>query len=249
MKISIVTVVYRAETTIGDALRSVARQNWDDLEHVVIDGASPDRTLDEVRRHAHENMIIVSEPDDGIYDALNKGFGRATGEVVGIVHADDILADAKVIEDVAAAFSDPEIDVVYGDLDYVAKDDPDRIIRHWRAGSFSQAKLRTGWMPPHPTLFLRRRVFETHGLFDTSFRIAADYEAVLRYFGAAGVRSAYIPRVLVKMRMGGESNRSLRAMLRKSHEDYRALRKNRIGGIGTLAGKNLSKISQFFLRG
>ncbi|HCQ66710.1 MAG TPA: glycosyl transferase [Rhodobacteraceae bacterium] len=249
MKISIVTVVYGAEKTIGEALESVARQSWKDIEHVVIDGASPDRTLEVIRDHERDNMVIVSEPDEGIYDALNKGYRLATGDVVGIVHADDILADHMVLERVAEAFADPEVDAVYGDLDYVAKEDPSRVIRHWQAGGFTRAKLRAGWMPPHPTLFLRRRVFETHGLFDTSFRIAADYDAILRYFGRAGVRSVYVPEVLVKMRVGGASNRSLRTILKKSREDYRALRKNGIGGIGALAGKNFSKIPQFFLRG
>lgn len=248
MKFSIVTVVYRAENTIGDAIASVSRQTLKDVEHVLVDGASPDGTLDVIRAHAHDNMVIVSEPDEGIYDALNKGYRLATGDVVGIVHADDILADDTVLERVTAAFSDPDVDAVYGDLDYVAKDNPDRIIRHWRAGTFSRAKLHAGWMPPHPTLFLRRRVFETHGLFDTSFRIAADYDVVLRYFGVAKIRAAYVPQVLVKMRVGGESNRSLGAMLTKSREDYRALRKNRIGGIFTLVAKNVSKVPQFFLR-
>lgn len=248
MKISVVTVAYRAENTIAAALESVAGQTWADVEHVVIDGASPDRTLEVIRAHAHDKMVVVSEPDQGIYDALNKGFRLSTGDVVGIVHADDILADDTVLERVAEAFEDPEVDAVYGDLDYVARDNPDKIIRHWEAGAFSQARLRAGWMPPHPTLFLRRRVFETRELFDTSFRIAADYDAILRYFGQ-GITSIYLPRVLVKMRVGGESNRSLAAILRKSREDYRALRKNRIGGVATVVGKNVSKIPQFFRRG
>lgn len=249
MKISIVTVAYRAEETVAETLDSVARQSWGDVEHVIVDGASPDRTLEVIRAHERPGMVVVSEPDDGLYDALNKGYGLTTGEVVGIAHADDFLADARVLERVAAAFDDPRIDAVYGDLDYVAKDDPTRVIRHWRAGAFSPARLRAGWMPPHPTLFLRRRVFETHGLFDTSFRIAADYDQILRYFGTGGIRVAHVPEVLVKMRVGGESNRSLAAMVRKSREDYRALRKNRIGGPYTLIGKNLSKIPQFFARG
>jgi len=183
VKISVVTVAYRAENTIAAALESVAGQTWADVEHVVVDGASPDRTLEVIRAHAHDKMVVVSEPDQGIYDALNKGFRLSTGDVVGIVHADDILADDTVLERVAEAFEDPDVDAVYGDLDYVARDNPDKIIRHWEAGAFSQARLRAGWMPPHPTLFLRRRVFETRELFDTSFRIAADYDAILRYFG------------------------------------------------------------------
>ena len=249
LKISIVTVAYGAEKTIGGALESVARQSWTDTEHVVIDGASPDGTLAVIRAHEHAGMVVVSEPDAGIYDALNKGFARASGEIVGLMHADDMFAHDHVLAAVADAFEDPAIDAVYGDLDYVAKDNPARVIRHWTAGPFSRVKLRMGWMPPHPTLFLRRRVFETHGLFDTSFRIAADYDAILRYFGAGDFRSTYIPQVLVKMRLGGESNRSLAAIVEKSKEDYRALRKNRVGGVATLLGKNVSKVPQFFRRG
>ena len=140
------------------------------------------------------------------------------------------------------------MDGVYGDLDYVAKDDAGRVIRRWRSGSYDSARLAMGWMPPHPTLFLRRSVIEQWGGYDTSFQIAADYDAVLRYLGQGGIKLAYIPEVLVKMRVGGESNRSLSRIIRKSREDYWALRKNGVGGFGTLAWKNLSKLPQF-LRG
>lgn len=248
MKISIVTVVYCAEDTIGIALESVAQQTWKSIEHVVIDGASTDGTLEEIRLRKNEAMVVVSEPDNGIYDALNKGFSLTTGDVVGIVHADDILADDRVLESIAQSFADPRVDAVYGDLDYVARDDPGRVIRHWRAGAFSTTRLRFGWMPPHPTLFLRKRVLEKLGLFDTSFRVASDYDLVLRYFGAGAIRPVYVPRVLVKMRVGGASNRSLGSIIEKSREDYRALRKNGVGGLPTLAFKNLTKIPQFFQR-
>ena len=248
MKISIVTVAHNAQDTIGAAIDSVRLQTRKAFEHVVIDGASSDATLNRIRAHQHDAMIVVSEPDDGIYDALNKGFNLSTGDVVGIVHADDILSDHDVLESVAKAFFDPRIDAVYGDLDYVSKDNPERTIRHWRAGSFSKDRLRFGWMPPHPTLFLRRQAIDNLGLFDISFRIAADYDLILRYFGSGEIRAAYISRVLVKMRVGGESNRSLRSIIRKSREDYRAIRKNSVGGISTLLLKNLSKVPQFVLR-
>jgi len=147
---------------------------------------------------------------------------------------------------VASAFADPEVDLVYGDLDYVAKDDTSRTIRRWKSGEYHRSKLAWGWMPPHPTLYLRRSVIERFGGFDTSFRIAADYDAILRYFGRGQARAVYIPRVLVKMRVGGESNRSLPKIFLKTREDYKALRRNGIGGIGALVWKNLSKLYQFF---
>ena len=241
-----VTAVWNRAATVGGAIDSVAAQTHPHIEHLVIDGGSTDGTLAEVEARRSHAMVVVSEPDRGIYDALNKGIARSTGEVVGLLHSDDFFADERVIERVAAAFADPAIDAVYGDLDYVSASDPTKVIRHWRAGPATPARLRRGWMPPHPTLFVRRRVFETHGAYDTRYRIAADYDAVLRWFGTAAITSAYIPEVLVKMRVGGESNASLAKILRKSREDYRALRANRVGGLGTLIAKNLSKLPQFF---
>jgi glycosyltransferase involved in cell wall biosynthesis len=246
LTISVITAVFNRADTIGQALDSVQAQTWPRVEHVVIDGASTDGTL-QVLQAARERLgVLVSEKDNGIYDALNKGLDRATGDVVGLMHSDDFYADDGVLEKVAAAFADPAVDGVYGDLDYVAKEDTSRVIRRWRSGDCSRARLRWGWMPPHPTLFLRRRVIEDFGGFDTSFRIAADYDAVLRYFWRGGIQAAYIPEVLVKMRVGGESNRSLSRILRKSREDLRALRKNGVGGVETLVWKNLSKVGQFF---
>lgn len=249
MKVSIITAVYNRVTSIAQAVESVQAQTWSDMEHVVIDGASTDGTLQILRSCLSDRAILISEPDKGIYYALNKGLARATGDIIGLMHSDDFFADDRVIESVVSAFSDPGVDAVYGDLDYVAKDEPSRIVRHWRSGEYQSGKLARGWMPPHPTLYLRRSVFEQWGGFDTSFRIAADYDAILRYFGRGRIRAAYIPRVLVKMRVGGESNRSLAKIWLKSREDYRALCNNGVGGLATLAVKNLSKVQQFFARG
>jgi glycosyltransferase involved in cell wall biosynthesis len=246
VKVSVVTAVWNRESTVGGAIDSVAAQTYPHIEHVVIDGASTDGTLAQVEARRRPGMVVVSERDAGIYDALNKGLARSTGDVVGLLHSDDFFAHAQVIERVAALFADPAIDAVYGDLDYISASDSGKVIRHWRAGEATPARLRLGWMPPHPTLFVRRHVFEKHGAYDTRYRIAADYDAVLRWFGTAAITSAYIPEVLVKMRVGGESNASLAKILRKSREDYRALRTNRVGGMGTLIAKNLSKLPQFF---
>jgi len=246
MKITIITAVYNRADCIEQAINSVQRQTYNDVEYVVIDGASSDGTLEVLRNCLDASATLLSEPDKGIYDALNKGFKLANGDILGIMHSDDFFADTEVLQDVAAAFTDPIVDAVYGDLDYVAKTDTRRVIRHWQSGAFHSSRLARGWMPPHTTLFLRRRVIEQWGGFDTRFRIAADYDAILRYFGQGKIRAAYIPRVLVKMRVGGESNRSLAKIWLKSREDYLALRRNKIGGLGALAWKNLSKLGQFF---
>lgn len=248
MTISIITAVYNRQSTIADAMRSLQAQRIADLEHVIQDGGSTDGTVDLVHSLADARTRIESDRDTGIYDALNKGIARATGDVIGLLHSDDLFAHDQVLARVAEAFDRGDIDGVYGDLEYVAKDDPSRVIRYWQSEPYRPALLKRGWMPPHPTLFLRREVFEQHGVYDTSFRIAADYDAMLRWLTKGQLRLAYIPEVLVKMRVGGESNRSLGRILKKSSEDYRALRRNGVGGVGTLAAKNLSKLPQFLRR-
>jgi glycosyltransferase involved in cell wall biosynthesis len=248
MKISIITAVYNNANFVADAVHSVQTQTWSDVEHIVIDGASTDDTMKVLDACLDDRMVLISEPDDGIYDALNKGLALATGEIVAFMHSDDFYADPHVLESVAAAFSDPLVDAVYGDLDYVAKEDTTCIVRHWCSGEYQPVKLKYGWMPPHPTLFLRRSIIKRWGGFDTNFKIAGDYDVILRYFFQAKIQSFYIQRVLVKMRLGGESNRSVFKVLLKMHEDYTALRHNRVGGIWTLLNKNFRKINQFWLR-
>jgi len=252
MKISVVTTLRNAVETIGDCLDSVAAQTHAQREHIVMDGASADGSLALLQQRGDQLAVLASEPDGGTYFGLNNGIARATGEVVGLLHADDVYADPQVLARVAAAFADPAVQAVYGDLQYVARADPRRVIRYWQAGPYRPARLRWGWMPPHPTLFLRRSLYERLGVFDTRYRIAADYDLMLRMLtrleaaGDGAVR--YLPQVLVRMRLGGVSNRSLRTVARKSWEDYRALRANGVGGLGTLAWKNLSKLPQFVRR-
>ncbi|MEO1502379.1 MAG: glycosyltransferase family 2 protein [Pseudomonadota bacterium] len=243
MRITVVTAVWNRAETVEDALESVASQDHRDVEHVVQDGGSTDGTQEILQ--SRENIALVSEPDDGIYDAINRGIARSTGEIVGLLHSDDVFASQSVLSRVAEAFVDPEVDAVYGDLDYVAATNLSKVIRHWSPGHFTPQKLARGWMPPHPTLYLRRNVFETCGLYDTSYRIAGDYDGILRYFSQPGFKAVHVPEVLVKMRVGGASNRSLSHILRKSREDFRALRKNEVGGVMALAAKNLSKVGQF----
>jgi glycosyltransferase len=245
LKLSIITAVYNRQATVAQAIESVSSQTHDNVEHLIIDGGSADGTLTEVQRLAHPGMRVISEPDRGIYDALNKGIRHATGDVVGLMHSDDFFAHDRVLEKVAFAFASTGADAVYGDLDYVAAQETSRVIRRWQSGEFAPHLLARGWMPPHPTLFVRREEMMRLGLYNTDYRIAADYEAILRWFGKGGLQLAYIPEVLVKMRVGGESNRSLGRILQKSREDYRALRTNDVGGVQALAWKNLSKLPQF----
>ncbi|MEL6570579.1 MAG: glycosyltransferase family 2 protein [Pseudomonadota bacterium] len=245
LNMSVVTAVYNRKTTIESALRSVQEQTYPHVEHVIQDGGSTDGTLDILRNFKAPNLEMESRPDAGLYDAINKGIARAKGDVVGLMHSDDYFASPEALSDIANAFEDPDVDGVYGDLDYISADDTGRIIRKWRSGPYQFGNLKRGWMPPHPTLYLRRSVFETWGLYDTTFQIAADYDAMLRYLVQGRINLAYVPKVIVKMRVGGESNRSIGRIVQKSREDYRALRRNGVGGLQSLTSKNLSKLRQF----
>ncbi len=248
MKISVLTVVYNRVDTIATAIQSVTNQIYPNVEHVVVDGDSSDGTLSIINANKRPAMLVFSETDDGIYDALNKAIALSSGDIIGIMHSDDFFAHNQVLSKIAEFFTDPKIDAVYGDLDYISASDLNHVLRRWKAGSFASAKLNRGWMPPHPTLFIRRRVVEAWGGYDIRYRISADYDAMLRYLVKGQIKVAYIPEVLVKMRVGGESNRSLGRILLKSREDLQAIRRNGVGGVGTLAWKNLSKLYQFFKR-
>jgi glycosyltransferase len=246
MKISVITATWNCVETVSDCLASVAGQSFAECEHILIDGGSTDGTLAVLEAQRAALAVLVSEPDGGIYDALNKGIAWASGDEVGLLHADDFYADREVLARIAGAFADPAVEAVYGDLVYVAKADTVRVIRYWRAGAYRPGRLRLGWMPPHPTLYLRRALYARHGVFDTRYRIAADYDLMLRVLSRLTGRVVYLPQVLVRMRVGWTSNRSLRRILRKSWEDYRALRANGMGGVAALVWKNLSAVPQFW---
>ena len=245
MKISIITATWNCLSTLGHCLDSVSGQTYAEVEHIVIDGYSTDGTRELLLSRQSQLARFISEPDDGIYDALNKGLAQATGEVVGFLHADDFYPSSTVLAEVAKIFEDPAVDAVYGDLDYVQKNDTVRIVRRWKSSAYDARKLRRGWMPPHPTLIVRRKWYTRIGGFDTTFRISADYLSILQLFSAPSFRAVYLPQVLVKMRVGGVSNRSLANMMRKSREDMAALRSTGVGGLRTLLLKNVSKIGQF----
>lgn len=248
VKISLITATFNSSATLPATLESLAAQTYTNLEHLVIDGGSSDNTMKLVKSDAFANRVALTEPDDGLFDALNKGVANATGDVVGILHSDDVLGAPDVLESIAREFRDPAVLAVYGNLVYETREPPHKTIRYWHSGEFALAKLRQGWMPPHPTLYLRRSVYERFGGFDCSYRIAADYDFILRTLPriADGVR--YLDKLFVKMKVGGTSNRSIRNIIAKSAEDLRALRSNEIGGLGALVLKNTSKIGQFWHR-
>ncbi len=246
MKVSLIMATYNRAGTIADAVASVQRQSHTNLELIVVDGGSTDGTQALLPSLLDSRARFVSGPDDGIYDALNKGMALATGDVIGVIHSDDYFASDDVLAAIVAGFA-PGIDAVYGDVDHITNDTPPRLVRAWRSGAYSRARLAWGWMPPHPALFVRSSVITRLGGYNTGFRVAGDYDAILRWFGAGGITPAYVPHVVMKMRVGGASNGSLKALIRKTCEDYRALRHNHIGGLGALIWKNLSKLGQFRL--
>ncbi len=245
MKVSVITVSFNSAATIGYTLDSVACQQGVDVEHVVVDGGSTDHTLQIIARSSDRRLCWQSEPDQGIYDAMNKGVARAKGDVIGFLNADDSFADDHVLSEVMRCFESPDVVAVYGDLVYVSADDGHRVVRHWRSGAYTPASLKFGWMPPHPTFYVRRSVFESIGRFDTSLRIAADYDLLVATLMDAKGRVAHVPRILVKMRTGGISNGSLRAVLRKSREDLAVIHGHRLWSLATLAFKNVRKLVQF----
>lgn len=245
VKVSVVTACYNGATTIGTTIQSVNAQSYANIEHVFIDGGSTDDTLNVISASARKHHSVLSESDNGIYDALNKGIQRATGDVVGFLHADDFYTDDSVVERIADCFSRPEVQAVYGDLQYVSQSDTEKVIRTWDTKTFSPGRLKRGWMPPHPTLYVRKEWYERIGGFNTQYRIAADYFSILKLFSHPDFEAVYLPQVLVKMRVGGVSNRSLKNIIQKTREDYSVLKRTNVGGLGTLISKNLRKIEQF----
>ncbi len=245
MKISIITITYNSEKTLRDTIESVLNQSYKDIEYVVVDGKSKDSTCDIIRSYGNRISTFVSEKDNGLYDALNKGIRLATGDVVGFLHSDDIFASTETIKMIAEAFTKFKVDSVYGDLVYVDQNDTDKIIRFWRSRKFSRTRALTGWMPPHPTFYVKREVYVKYGGFNTTFRIAADYESILRFLVRFKVSTFYIPLVLIRMRLGGESNKSIKNVIRKSLEDIRAMQINGLISFAALFNKNASKFKQF----
>ncbi len=248
MTISIITATYNSAATVRDTLASIAAQDYPHIEHLIVDGVSKDNTLDIVKEFPHVAKVESSK-DKGIYDAMNKGVRLVTGEVVGILNSDDLYQHNSVLSKVMKAFEDPEVDLVYGDLQYVQQHDISKVVRSWKAGTYTPNSFYWGWMPPHPSFFVRKRVYDQLGLFSLDLRTAADYEIILRFMLKAGLKAAYVPEYLVRMRMGGASNATLKHRINANKEDRKAWDMNGLKPyFFTLWCKPLRKINQFLIR-
>lgn len=248
MKVSIITAVYNRVDTLADTIDSVLSQTYPDIEYILIDGMSSDGTHEIVNRYRDRIDQSVREKDRGIYDALNKGIRLAKGEIVGLLHADDFFTDPHVIERIVQEFSQhPDTMGTYGDLNYVDSKHTGRKIRRWVARDYQVQRFRWGWMPPHPTVYLRRECYQSHGLFRDDFRLAADYELLVRMMVSNRLAMRYIPRTLVSMRVGGLSNASLSNRLRANREDAKAWVVNGMRvPFGLRWLKPLRKLGQYF---
>ena len=228
MKISVITVCYNSAATIADTLSSVANQTWNDIEHIVIDGASTDGTQALIGRKGARVALVVSEPDAGIYDAMNKGLSLASGEVIAFLNADDVYAHSRVLEDVAECMQEEGLDALYGDTEFVRPDDLLKPTRRYSSERFRPSRIAWGWMPAHPSLFLRRQVIERYGGFRVDYQIAGDFELIARIFHKNMLSYKYVPEVFVRMRTGGVSTRGLRSIFLLNREVLRACRENGI---------------------
>ncbi len=244
MKISIITPSYNSGNTIKSCLESIQQQTYKNVEHILIDGGSKDDTIGIAHTYSHLTRI-VSEPDQGIYDAMNKGIKLANGDIIGILNSDDVYTSQNVIQFVIDRFKNNKVDAVYGDLNYINQNN--KIIRKWRSGEYGQDSFLQGWMPPHPTFFIRRECYEKFGLYNTDFSISADYELMLRMLYKHNLKGAYIPKVLVSMLTGGQSNGSLRKRWMANREDRKAWEINGLKpGSLTLLKKPIKKLIQYF---
>jgi glycosyltransferase involved in cell wall biosynthesis len=247
MKVSLVTICYNSESTIRDTIESVLSQDYSEIEYIIKDGGSTDNTIKIIEEYSSRITKVVSCKDAGIYDAINQGVALTTGDVVGLIHADDILGDESAVSIIVKSFKNSGCDAVYGDLEYVDKDNTSKVVRCWKSGVYEIGDFLRGWMPPHPTFYVKKSVYDKYGLYDSSFKSAGDYELMLRYIHKENIKLMYIPHVLVKMRVGGKSNASFANRIKANLEDRRAWRINEISPrLFTLIQKPLRKIKQFF---
>lgn len=246
MKISLITVAYNSEETIEETILSVLSQKNINLEFIIVDGGSSDSTCDIIEKYNDKIDVFLSEKDNGIYDAMNKGVRLASGEVLGILNSDDVFASDDVLFSVSNAFSENEIDALYGDLVYVDRYDISMIKRKWISGEYTEGDFKKGWMPPHPTFYVKRSVYESYGLFNLEFSSAADYEIMLRFIHKHHIKIYYLAMIMVKMRQGGQSNASFSNRIKANREDKKAWIVNGLKpGPLTMLLKPLSKLGQF----
>jgi len=249
IKISIITVCFNSAATVEETIKSVAEQSHPDIEHIVVDGCSSDATMGIVDRHRARLAKVVSEPDRGIYDAMNKGLAMASGEIIGFLNSDDLFADASSLACVAKAFEDPTVDACYADLVYLGEHDQSKVVRYWKSRDYRKGLFNWGWMPAHPTFYVRQSVYQRFGGFDLQFNLQADFELTMRFLEVHRIKSLYIPKVLVKMRLGGATNRSLRNVLQGNLEAYRACKKHGLAVTPLfMVRKVLSRLPQFFAK-
>jgi len=247
LKVSIITVCLNNVDTLEETIKSVQSQTHPSLEYIVVDGASTDGTLGIIENHKKYITKLISKKDDGIYFAINKGLEMATGDIIGVLHGDDFYADNKIIAKVADVFEKSNADCIYGDLQYVDRVNTNKITRNWIAGQYKTDMFLKGWMPPHPAFFIKKECIEKYGNYNTSLRIASDYEFMLRMIHKNNIKVRYLPEVLVKMKTGGISNRSLLNRIKNNLEDRKAWKINNLRpSIFTLFIKPLSKIGQYF---
>jgi len=246
IKISIIVASLNNVNTVESTILSILNQKYKNIEIIVIDGNSIDGTQLILEKYKHLFSKYICESDYGLYFALNKGINFSTGDVVGFLHADDVFYDSDVLLNVLHAFQDNSLDSVYGDLVYVKRNNLNKINRYWKSSKISINYFQYGWMPPHPTLYIRRTVYLEYGLFDTNYSISADYDLILRFFLKCKINSIYINKIFVRMRLGGTSNKSINNILKKLIEDYKIIRNNKVGGFITILFKNLYKLKQYF---
>lgn len=247
LQVSVITVCYNNSQTIEATIKSVVSQDYENMEYILVDGASTDETLQIIDRYKKHIATVVSEKDNGIYYAINKGIALATGDVIAILHADDFYADPTIISKVVNALETAKTDTVYGDLQYVDRDDTARVIRNWKAGVYLRDNFLRGWMPPHPSFFAKRNCYIEFGNFNTSLKSSADYELMLRFLYKNNCTTTYIPEILVKMRAGGQSNSSIKNRIHANREDKKAWQLNDLDPhFLTFIRKPLSKLKQFF---
>lgn len=246
MKVSIITVVFNNVITLRDTIESVLGQDYPNIEYIIVDGQSTDGTVELVQSYGSRIGKFISEPDGGLYDAINKGIKLASGDVIGLLHSDDLFYSRKAISTIVNAFKMDSVDSIYADLHYVDKDDTRRVVRNWQSGDYTRGRFTRGWMPPHPTFYVKKEVYDRLGLYDTEFKSAADYELMLRFLYKNNISTKYIQDTLVKMRVGGESNRSIKNRIRANREDFMAWKKNNLDPrFYTRFLKPLRKLPQF----
>ena len=244
IKITVITVCCNSEKTIRTTLESVANQSWKNIENIIVDNKSTDKTLSIIKEYPHVKKII-SEHDEGVYDAMNKGIKIATGDVIGFLNSDDFYANTKVLSKVSEQFQEnPSLDACYADLIYTDQIDTSKIIRYWKSSKFIPGAFSKGWCPPHPTFFVRRSVYERLGCFNLNYRISSDVELMIRFVEVNKICVQYIPEIWVKMRLGGVSNKSLKNILEQNQDVLRALHDH--GLIKNLLGFYLHKIISRF---